>query len=93
MAWSVVVTLIAFIHWLCWDEGYAPSTDEEVLKSVMRLWLMRVCSVCRYVHAAKLAEDVADLLAPQSGAYYDIWLDGEKFVSAQMEVGPDPCTY
>lgn len=39
-----------------------------------------------YVHAAKLAEDVADLLAPQSGAYYDIWLDGEKFVSAQMEV-------
>lgn len=39
-----------------------------------------------YVHAAQLAEDVADLLAPQSGAYYDIWLDGEKFVSAQMEV-------
>jgi sulfite reductase (ferredoxin) len=39
-----------------------------------------------YVHCAKLAEDIADLLAPQSGAYYDIWLDGEKFVSAQMEV-------
>lgn len=41
-----------------------------------------------YVHAAKLAEDVADLLAPQSGAYYDVWLDGEKFVSSQMEVCP-----
>ncbi|KAK9919120.1 hypothetical protein WJX75_009543 [Coccomyxa subellipsoidea] len=38
-----------------------------------------------YVHAAKLAEDIADLFAPQSGAYYDVWLDGEKFVSAQME--------
>jgi sulfite reductase (ferredoxin) len=43
-----------------------------------------------YVHAAALAEDVADLLAPQSGAYYDIWLDGEKFVSAQMEVRQRP---
>ena len=39
-----------------------------------------------YVHATKLAEDIADLLAPQSGAYYDIWLDGEKYVSSQMEV-------
>ncbi len=39
-----------------------------------------------YVHAAKLAEDIADLLAPQSGAYYDVWLDGEKFVTSQMEV-------
>ena len=38
------------------------------------------------MHAAKLAEDIADLLAPQSGAYYDIWLDGEKYVSSQMEV-------
>ena len=35
-----------------------------------------------YVHAAKLAE------APQSGAYYDVWLDGEKFVSSQMAVSP-----
>lgn len=39
-----------------------------------------------YVHAAKLAEDIADLLAPQSGAYYDVWLDGEKYFSAEMEV-------
>ncbi len=38
------------------------------------------------MHAAKLAEDIADLLAPQSGAYYDVWLDGEKFVTSQMEV-------
>ena len=38
------------------------------------------------MHATKLAEDIADLLAPQSGAYYDIWLDGEKYVSSQMEV-------
>lgn len=42
-----------------------------------------------YVHAAKLAEDIADLLAPQSGAYYDVWLDGEKYFSAEMEV----CTW
>ncbi len=39
-----------------------------------------------YVIAAKLAEDLADLLAPQSGAYYDIWLDGEKFVTSTFEV-------
>lgn len=44
-----------------------------------------------YVHAAKLAEDIADLFAPQSGAYYDVWLDGEKFVSAQMEVRHPSC--
>ena len=40
-----------------------------------------------YAHCQQLAEDVANLLAPQSGAYYDVWLDGEKFFSAQMEVG------
>lgn len=38
-----------------------------------------------YAAAAALAEDVADLLAPQSGAYYDVWLDGEKFVSSVFE--------
>ncbi|GIL61196.1 hypothetical protein Vafri_15584 [Volvox africanus] len=38
-----------------------------------------------YVHAQKLANDFADLLAPQSGAYYDVWLDGEKFVSVYKE--------
>ena len=35
---------------------------------------------------AQAAEDIADLLAPQSGAYYDVWLDGEKFLSSVMEV-------
>ena len=40
-----------------------------------------------YVAAQKLANDLADLLAPQSGAYYDVWLDGEKFVSVYKEVG------
>ena len=39
-----------------------------------------------YQHAAKYAKDIADLLAPQSGAYYDVWLDGEKFVSIYKEV-------
>ncbi len=39
-----------------------------------------------YTIASKLAEDLADLLAPQSGAYYDIWLDGEKFVTSTFEV-------
>eukprot|EP00199_Chlamydomonas_sp_CCMP681_P001144 CAMPEP_0119104240 /NCGR_PEP_ID=MMETSP1180-20130426/2497_1 /TAXON_ID=3052 ORGANISM="Chlamydomonas cf sp, Strain CCMP681" /NCGR_SAMPLE_ID=MMETSP1180 /ASSEMBLY_ACC=CAM_ASM_000741 /LENGTH=693 /DNA_ID=CAMNT_0007088937 /DNA_START=41 /DNA_END=2122 /DNA_ORIENTATION=- len=38
-----------------------------------------------YVIAQKVANDVADLLAPQSGAYYDVWLDGEKFASAYKE--------
>uniref|UniRef100_A0A061RZC5 assimilatory sulfite reductase (ferredoxin) n=1 Tax=Tetraselmis sp. GSL018 TaxID=582737 RepID=A0A061RZC5_9CHLO len=38
-----------------------------------------------YQHAAQLANDIADLLAPQSGAYYDVWLDGEKFMSCVRE--------
>lgn len=38
-----------------------------------------------YEHADKLANDLADLLAPQSGAYYDVWLDGEKFYAHTME--------
>jgi sulfite reductase (ferredoxin) len=39
----------------------------------------------RYIHASKLAVDIADLLAPQAGAYYDVWLDGERFMSHEME--------
>ena len=39
-----------------------------------------------YQFATQYANDIADLLAPQSGAYYDVWLDGEKFFSHQMEV-------
>nr|QPT54870.1 ferredoxin-sulfite reductase [Scenedesmus acutus] len=38
-----------------------------------------------YMLAQKYANDIADLLAPQSGAYYDVWLDGEKFVSVYKE--------
>jgi len=38
-----------------------------------------------YALAQKYANDIADLLAPQSGAYYDVWLDGEKFFSHEME--------
>lgn len=39
-----------------------------------------------YKVAEELANDIADLLAPQSGAYYDVWLDGEKFATAVREV-------
>jgi sulfite reductase (ferredoxin) len=39
-----------------------------------------------YTLATQYANDIADLLAPQSGAYYDVWLDGEKFYSHAMEV-------
>ncbi|KAL6768888.1 SIR1 [Auxenochlorella protothecoides x Auxenochlorella symbiontica] len=38
-----------------------------------------------YAAVAKVSEDVAALLAPQSGAYYDVWLDGEKFFSLARE--------
>ena len=36
-----------------------------------------------YELAKEYANRVADLLTPQTGAYYEIWLDGEKFVSAE----------
>jgi len=38
-----------------------------------------------YKVAEEMANDLADLLAPQAGAYYDVWLDGEKFMSAHKE--------
>jgi hypothetical protein len=44
-----------------------------------------------YVEAVKVANDIADLLAPQSGAYYDMWLDGEKFMSVYKEVRAITC--
>lgn len=40
-----------------------------------------------YQYAWEYANNVADLLAPQTGAYYEIWLDGEKAISA--EESPD----
>ncbi|XP_065867182.1 sulfite reductase [ferredoxin], chloroplastic [Euphorbia lathyris] len=36
-----------------------------------------------YQFAQKTAEDIAALLTPQSGFYYDMWVDGEKFMSAE----------
>jgi hypothetical protein len=48
-------------------------------------WVLPEQDRPEYAHCEQLAEDVANLLAPQSGAYYDVWLDGEKFFSAEME--------
>ncbi|MGK7943190.1 MAG: sulfite reductase, ferredoxin dependent [Microcystaceae cyanobacterium] len=36
-----------------------------------------------YQYAWQYADHVADLLTPQTGAYYEIWLDGEKVISAE----------
>ena len=36
-----------------------------------------------YVYAREYADNIADLLTPQTAAYYEIWLDGEKFVTAE----------
>ncbi|AFZ46862.1 sulfite reductase (ferredoxin) [Cyanobacterium stanieri PCC 7202] len=36
-----------------------------------------------YQYAWEYADKIADLLAPQSGAYYEIWLDGEKAITAE----------
>ncbi|NJR37551.1 MAG: sulfite reductase, ferredoxin dependent, partial [Leptolyngbyaceae cyanobacterium CSU_1_4] len=36
-----------------------------------------------YVYAREYADRVADLLTPQTGAYYEIWLDGEKAITAE----------
>jgi sulfite reductase (ferredoxin) len=36
-----------------------------------------------YKYAWEYANNVADLLTPQTGAYYEIWLDGEKVISGE----------
>jgi sulfite reductase (ferredoxin) len=36
-----------------------------------------------YQYALEYANRIADLLTPQSGAYYELWLDGEKAMSAE----------
>lgn len=36
-----------------------------------------------YQYAWEYAHNVAELLTPQTGAYYEIWLDGEKAISAE----------
>ncbi len=43
-----------------------------------------------HIHAAalKAAQDISDHLTPQTGAYHEIWLDGEKIQSSEEEVEP-----
>ncbi|CAJ2679797.1 unnamed protein product [Trifolium pratense] len=36
-----------------------------------------------YLFAQQTAENIAALLAPQSGFYYDVWVDGERIMSAE----------
>lgn len=36
-----------------------------------------------YAYARTYARNIADLLAPQAGTYYEVWLDGEKAVTAE----------
>ncbi|MFE4105769.1 sulfite reductase, ferredoxin dependent [Almyronema epifaneia] len=36
-----------------------------------------------YVYAREYADKIADLLTPQTAAYYEIWLDGEKAISVE----------
>ncbi|WP_072619731.1 sulfite reductase, ferredoxin dependent [Spirulina major] len=36
-----------------------------------------------YGYAWEYADKIADLLTPQTGAYYEIWLDGERVISAE----------
>jgi sulfite reductase (ferredoxin) len=36
-----------------------------------------------YEYAWEYAHNIADLLTPQTGAYYEIWLDGEKVISGE----------
>ncbi|CBN59098.1 sulfite reductase subunit beta [Kamptonema sp. PCC 6506] len=38
-----------------------------------------------YGFARQYAENIANLLTPQTGAYYEIWLDGEKAVTAEED--------
>ncbi|NEP15662.1 MAG: sulfite reductase, ferredoxin dependent [Leptolyngbya sp. SIO4C1] len=40
-----------------------------------------------YVYAHEYANNIADLLTPQTRAYYEIWVDGEKVITA--EENPD----
>ncbi|MEC4984979.1 MAG: sulfite reductase, ferredoxin dependent [Oscillatoria sp. PMC 1068.18] len=38
-----------------------------------------------YQYAWEYADKIADLLTPQTNAYYEIWLDGEKAISAEED--------
>jgi sulfite reductase (ferredoxin) len=37
-----------------------------------------------YVYARQYADHIADLLMPRTGGYYEIWLDGEKAITADI---------
>ncbi|MEM7581136.1 MAG: sulfite reductase, ferredoxin dependent [Mastigocoleus sp.] len=39
----------------------------------------------QYQYAWEYADKIADLLTPQTGAYYEIWLDGEKAISGEED--------
>jgi sulfite reductase (ferredoxin) len=38
-----------------------------------------------YKYAQEYANNIADLLTPQSGAYYEIWLDSERIISGEED--------
>jgi sulfite reductase (ferredoxin) len=38
-----------------------------------------------YEYARTYANNIADLLTPQSGAYYEVWLDGEKAITGEED--------
>lgn len=38
-----------------------------------------------YIYARDYADSIADLLTPRTGAYYEIWLDGEKAITAESK--------
>jgi sulfite reductase (ferredoxin) len=38
-----------------------------------------------YIFAKQYADNIADLLTPQTGAYYEIWLDGEKAITVEED--------
>jgi sulfite reductase (ferredoxin) len=38
-----------------------------------------------YLYAWEYAAKIADLLTPQTGAYYEVWLDGEKAISGEED--------
>jgi sulfite reductase (ferredoxin) len=38
-----------------------------------------------YIYAQEYANQIADLLMPRTGAYYEIWLDGEKAITSEID--------
>lgn len=37
-----------------------------------------------YLYCEQYSQMIADLLSPQGGAYYDVWVNGEKFMTSEM---------